>query len=117
MIGGVGIGFANGVRKGPIGVIGASGTRLQEFTSQVHNAGLGISHAIGTGSHDLSDQVDGLTNFAALDALEADPSTKVIAMISKPPSSRTLERLMERIEKSKKPVSGCFLGARLQQGR
>ena len=114
IIGGKGVGFANAVRRGPIGVIGASGTGLQEFTSQVHNAGLGISHAIGTGSHDLSEQVGGLTTFAALDALEADADTKVIAMIYKPPSSRTLERLMERIQMSKKPVVGCFLGARLQ---
>jgi succinyl-CoA synthetase alpha subunit len=114
LISGVGIGFANVVRRGPIGVVGAAGTGLQEFTSQVHNAGLGISHAIGTGSHDLSEQVGGLTTFAALDALEADPGTKVIAMISKPPSSRTLERLLERIQTSTKPVVGCFLGARVQ---
>jgi FdrA protein len=114
LIGGVGIGFANVIRRGPIGAIGASGTGLQEFTSQVHNAGLGISHAIGTGSHDLSDQVGGLTAFAALDALEADPGTKVIAVISKPPSSRTVGRLMERIKTSSKPVVGCFLGARIQ---
>ncbi len=111
LIGGVGIGFANAVSKGPIGVIGAAGTGLQEFTSQVHNAGSGISHAIGTGSHDLSDRIGGLTAFAALEALAADPQTKVIAMISKPPGARTLERLVERIKVCKKPVIGCFLGA------
>jgi succinyl-CoA synthetase alpha subunit len=55
LIGGVGIGFANRVRSGPIGLVGASGTGIQQFTSLVHQAGLGISHAIGTGSHDLSD--------------------------------------------------------------
>ena len=60
LIGGIGIGFANVVRSGSIGVIGAAGTGLQEFTSQVHNAGFGISHAIGTGGHDLSDQISGL---------------------------------------------------------
>ena len=65
LIGGVGIGFANVVRKGSIGAIGVAGTGLQEFTSQVHNAGFGISHAIGTGGHDLSDQIGGLTTFAA----------------------------------------------------
>src|SRR5574339_39948 len=65
IIGGVGIGFANVVRRGPIGAIGVAGTGLQEFTSQVHNAGSGISHAIGTGGHDLSDQIGGLTTFAA----------------------------------------------------
>ncbi len=110
LIGGVGIGFANAVRKGGIGAIGAAGTGLQEFTSQVHNAGSGISHAIGTGSHDLSDQVGGLTTLTALDALEADPQTKVIALISKPPGAATLARLGERLKACSKPVVGCFLG-------
>lgn len=110
LIGGVGIGFANAVRKGSIGVIGASGTGLQEFTSQVHNAGFGISHAIGTGSHDLSDKIGGLTTLAALDALEADPQTKVITLISKPPGAKTLAKLGERLKTCQKPVVGCFLG-------
>lgn len=114
LIGGIGIGFANVVRKGPIGAIGAAGTGLQEFTSQVHNAGFGISHAIGTGGHDLSDQIGGLTTFAALDALEADPATKVIAIISKPPGAQTLARLLERFKTCTKPVIGCFLGTRAE---
>jgi FdrA protein len=111
LIGGVGIGFANAVRRGSIGVVGAAGTGLQEFTSQVHNAGSGISHAIGTGSHDLSDRIGGLTTFAALDALDEDAKTAVIAVVSKPPASGTLERLLKRIETCRKPVVGCFLGA------
>lgn len=111
LIGGVGIGFANAVRRGPIGAIGPSGTGLQEFTTQVHHAGSGISHAIGTGSHDLSDQVGGLTTLSALDALEADPQTEIIALISKPPGAETLARLAGRLKRCKKPVVGCFLGA------
>jgi succinyl-CoA synthetase alpha subunit len=110
LIGGKGIGFTNVVRDGSIGVIGAAGTGLQEFTSQVHNQGFGISHAIGTGSHDLSNQVGGMTTLAALDALERDIKTKVIAFISKPPGDATLEHLLEKIETSRKPVIGCFLG-------
>jgi FdrA protein len=110
LIGGVGIGFANSVRTGPIGVIGAAGTGLQEFTSQVHNAGSGISHAIGTGSHDLSEKISGLTTLAALQALEADSPTRVIAIISKPPAASTLACLLERIKTCKKPVVACFLG-------
>jgi FdrA protein len=107
---GVGIGFANSVRRGSIGVIGPSGTGLQEFTVQVHNAGYGISQAIGTGSHDLSDKIEGLTTFSTLDALEEDPQTKVIALICKPPGSKTLSRLIERFKASTKPMIGCFLG-------
>jgi succinyl-CoA synthetase alpha subunit len=110
LIGGIGVGFANVVRKGPIGVIGAAGTGLQEFTSQVHNAGSGISHAIGTGGHDPSDAIGGLTTFAALDALEADAHTRVIAVISKPPGKQTLARLIDRFKTCKKPVVACFLG-------
>ncbi|MGA9396655.1 MAG: acyl-CoA synthetase FdrA [Anaerolineaceae bacterium] len=111
LIGGKGIGFANAVRKGSIGAIGPSGTGLQEFTSQVHNAGYGISHAIGTGSHDLSDTIGGLTTLSALDALESDPGTKVIAIISKPPGEKTLVKLMDRLKNCPKPIVGCFLGA------
>ena len=110
LIGGVGIGFANAIRRGPIGVIGGAGTGLQEFTSQVHNTGSGISHAIGTGSRDLSEKIKGLTTLAALDALEADQQTSVIVIISKPPEASTLAALLERIKTCKKPVVGCILG-------
>ncbi|MBW8012853.1 MAG: acyl-CoA synthetase FdrA [Chloroflexi bacterium] len=110
IIGGVGIGFANKVRKGNIGVVGASGTGLQEYTSLVHNAGFGISHAIGTGSHDLSDDIGGITTLAALEALEKDPTTQVIAIISKPPGIDTLKLINNTVSSFSKPVIGCFLG-------
>ena len=110
LIGGVGIGFANAVRRGSIGAIAAAGTGLQEFTTMVHNAGYGISHAIGTGGRDLTDRVGGLTTQSALEALEADPETKVIAILSKPPGQHTLNILLERIHSCKKPVVTCFLG-------
>lgn len=110
IIGGVGIGFANKVRKGSIGVVGASGTGLQEFTCQIHNAGFGISHAIGTGSHDLSNEIGGITTLSGLKALEKDPNTQVIVVISKPPGTKTLERIIEIIDSFRKPVIGCFLG-------
>ncbi len=110
LIGGVGIGFANAVRRGKIGAIAAAGTGLQEFTCMVHNSGYGISHAIGTGGRDLSDRVDGITTLTALDALENDPGTEVIAIISKPPGEKTLATLIERIKACRKPIICCFLG-------
>ncbi|MEW6718461.1 MAG: acyl-CoA synthetase FdrA [Chloroflexota bacterium] len=110
LLGGIGIGFANIVRRGPIGVIGAAGTGLQEFTSQIHNAGLGISHAIGTGSHDVSDEIEGITTFTALERLEADSQTKVIVFISKPLGAKTFTKLVERLQGCRKPAIGCFLG-------
>jgi FdrA protein len=110
LIGGIRIGFANRVRRGPVGVVGASGTGIQEFTSLIHQAGSGISQAIGTGSHDLSDAVGGITTHMGLDILEADLSTRVITLISKPPGAKTLATLQGRIRSCRKPVIGCLLG-------
>ncbi len=110
IIAGVGLGFSNAVRRGPIGVIGSTGTGLQEFTSLVHQVGSGVSHAIGTGSRDLSDAVGGISAFTALEALEADPHTKVIALLSKPPGQETLHRLTQRLDQCHKPAVACLLG-------
>jgi succinyl-CoA synthetase alpha subunit len=118
IIGGVGIGFANRVRRGPIGVIGASGTGIQEFTSLVHRAGSGISQAIGTGSRDFSDAVGGLSFLSALESLEDDPGTEIIVILSKPPGKTAIAALAPRISACRKPVITCFLGfqERLWQG-
>ena len=110
LIGGKGIGFANSVRRGTIGVVAASGTGLQEFTCLVHQSGLGISHGLGTGGRDLSNSVGGLSTLAAIDALEEDPETKVIAIVSKPPGEATLRVISERLSQCAKPVVACFLG-------
>jgi succinyl-CoA synthetase alpha subunit len=110
IIGGKGIGFANAVRRGLIGVIGASGTGIQEFTSLVHQAGSGISQAIGIGSRDLSDAVGGISFLTALDALESDSQTEVITILSKPPGLLALSNLIPRILKCHKPTVVCFLG-------
>ena len=112
ILAGVGIGFANAVRRGPIGVIGSMGTGLQEFTSLVHQSGSGISHAIGTGSRDLSDAIGGVSTLSALEVLEADPQTEVIALLSKPPGEKILPGLVERLNRCGKPVVTCFLGIR-----
>jgi FdrA protein len=110
-IGGVGVGFANVVRRGSVGAIAASGTGLQELACLVHNSGGGISHGIGVGGRDLSDAVGGISALRALDALESDESTRVIALVSKPPGDRTRRRIDERLEACSKPVVTCFLGA------
>ncbi|HET6443115.1 MAG TPA: acyl-CoA synthetase FdrA [candidate division Zixibacteria bacterium] len=110
ILGGKGIGFANAVRKGTIGAIGPSGTGLQEFTIQVHNSGYGISHAIGTGSRDLSGEIGAISTLLALEILEEDPQTEIIAIIAKPPDQKVLDQVLERAGRCTKPVIGCFLG-------
>ncbi|MCR4391856.1 MAG: acyl-CoA synthetase FdrA [Candidatus Acetothermia bacterium] len=117
IVAGVGLGFANAVRQGPIGLIAASGTGAQEFTTLVHRAGSGISHALGTGGRDLSDAVGGTTTLTALDALAEDPATEVIVILSKPPGVGTVARLAQRVRRATKPVIACFLGLAAEQMR
>jgi FdrA protein len=111
IIAGTPIGFANEVRRGDVGIIGASGTGIQEVSCLVHRAGGGISHAIGTGGRDLSAEVGGLTTLAAMAALERDPSTKRIVLISKPPAPEVVARVVEEIQRSRKPYVVHFLGS------
>jgi succinyl-CoA synthetase alpha subunit len=111
IIGGVPLGFANVVRRGSIGVIGASGTGLQQVTCLVDRLGYGISHAIGTGGHDLSRDVGGITMLQGIKALAADAATKVIVLISKPPASEVADRVLDRARAAGKPVVVAFIGA------
>ena len=75
IVNGTGLGFANAVRRGPIGVIGASGTGLQLVTARIHQLGSGITHALGTGGRDVSEAVGATTALQALDLLGRDPET------------------------------------------
>lgn len=107
---GVGLGFANAVRRGPIGMVAASGTGLQQVSARIHQLGSGITHAFGTGGRDLSDAVGGVTALQCLDLLRRDPETKVIALVSKPPASQVAERLLEAARETGKPVVVDFIG-------
>ncbi len=114
IINGVGLGFANQVPRGEIGIISAAGTGLQEVSTLLAKQGLGISQAIGTGGRDLSKAVGGLMFFAALDALQNDPETKVIVLISKPPDEEIVKKLSARVQDTTKPIIICLLGAEPQ---
>ncbi|MCL4268147.1 MAG: acyl-CoA synthetase FdrA [Anaerolineales bacterium] len=110
IINGIGLGFANRVRRGDIGVIGASGTGTQAVTAQIHNLGAGISHAIGTGGRDLKLDVGAITAHQALDLLARDDETKVIVLVSKPPSPEVATSLISAAQRAGKPVVVYFIG-------
>jgi FdrA protein len=110
IINGIGLGFANRVRRGPIGVVGASGTGTQAVTVHVHNLGGGISHAIGTGGRDLKSEVGAITAHQALDLLARDEETKVIVLVSKPPSPDVATGLISAAQRTGKPVIVYFIG-------
>lgn len=110
IIGGVPLGFANVVASGPVGIVGASGTGIQQLSVLIDRLGSGISHAIGLGGRDLSDAVGGISAIMALDILEDDDQTKVIVMVSKPPGIQTGKKIIEKVRASSKPVVLVFLG-------
>ena len=108
---GIPLGFANAVRRGAIGVVGASGTGTQQVTCLVHRGGAGISQAIGTGSHDLSARVGGITMLQGIKALARDADTKVIVLVSKPPSPKVALLVLAAARRCGKPVVVNFVGA------
>jgi len=110
IINGIGLGFANRVRRGSIGLVGASGTGLQAVTTHIHNLGGGISHAIGTGGRDLKSDVSAITRHQALDLLAPEPEPKVIVLISKPPSPEVAIALLSAAQSIPKPVVIDFIG-------
>jgi FdrA protein len=111
IINGVPLAFANVVRRGPIGCVAASGTGLQEVTSLIDRFGQGISQAIGTGGHDLSVEVGGISMLKGLADLATDADTAVIVLISKPPADSVAERILSAARACGKPVVVNFLGA------
>ncbi|CAD7704378.1 unnamed protein product [Ostreobium quekettii] len=110
IVNGVGLGFANRVRRGNIGVVGASGTGLQQVTARIHQLGGGITHALGTGGRDLSEQVGAITAKQSLDLLARDEATEVIVLISKPPAESVIDELLRIAYCVNKPVIIDFIG-------
>jgi len=107
-----GISFLVGsiVRQGPIGICAASGVGLQEVATLIHNQGSGVSQGIGTGGKDLKDKIGGLTMLAGFAALENDPATRVIVLISRHPGPVALQKVLDRVKTCVKPVVICFMG-------
>lgn len=109
IINGIGLGFANVVKRGPIGIVAASGTGAQEVSSLI-SAGPGISHVIGTGGRDLHDEVGGITMLMGLRYLADDTETQAIVLVSKPPSPTVAKGILDAARQVGKPMVVCFLG-------
>jgi len=107
---GIGLGFANAVPRGRVGVVAASGTGLQQLAVLLAARGEGLSHGIGVGGRDMTDAVGGLMALAALDRLAADPGTELIAVVGKPPSPAVRRAVDARLAASGKPAVACLLG-------
>ena len=111
VVGGVGLGFADVVRPGPVGIVAASGTGAQHLMTLLDGAHVGISHCLGVGGRDLSAEVAGASTIRALDLLAADDATKVIVVISKPPDESVADKVRAHAAHTGKPVVLGLLGA------
>ena len=116
-VNGVGLGFANRVRRGKIGIVAASGTGLQAIMVGIHRLGSGISQAFGTGGRDLSAEVQARSAKQALAFLNDDPRTEQIVIVSKPPSASVAQRLLADAGACNKPVVVNFIGSRSTKGQ
>ena len=110
IIAGTGLGFANRVERGPVGIVGASGTGIQELSCALDRAGVGVSHAIGTGSRDLSEAVGGAMTEMGLALLADDTATRCVALVAKHPAESVARRLHGVLAKLGKPVVVRYLG-------
>ena len=94
-LGGCGLGFSNVVRRGRVGVVAAAGTGAQEAMSLLDRWGEGVTQVIGVGGRDLSTEVGGRMAALAVRALDRDPATEFILLVSKPPSPVAARAVVE----------------------
>lgn len=114
ILAGTGLGFSNRVSRGPVGIVGASGTGIQELSCLLDRLGVGVSHAIGTGSRDLSEAVGGLMSEAGLALLSRDPGTRCVVLVAKNPAPSVAERIHGVLAGLGKPAVVRYLG---EEGR
>jgi FdrA protein len=111
VVGGIGLGFANVVQPGPVGLVAASGTGAQQLLCLLDHAGVGVSACLGVGGRDLSAAVGGMSTLTALDVLDADPSTALIVVVSKPAAPEVAEQVRAHAASLATPVHFALLGA------
>jgi FdrA protein len=115
LINGVALGFCNVVPGGNIGIVGASGTGMQQIMCLIAGAGCGISQAIGVGGRDLSREIGGVMMRQGLAMLAADAQTAVIVLVSKPPAEEVAQSILDAAVRFDRPVVVVFLGAQPEQ--
>jgi FdrA protein len=111
VVGGLGLGFANTVSPGPVGIVAASGTGCQQLLALLDHAGVGVTSALGVGGRDLSAEVRGLSTREAMRRLDADPAVELIVVVSKPPADDVAAEIREYADSLGTPVEFALLGA------
>ena len=109
-VGGLGLGFANATKPGPVGIVAASGTGAQQVMCLLDAAGVGVSAVLGVGGRDLSKAVAGRSTLAAMRALDAHPGTDLVLVLSKPPDPAVAERVVAAAASLATPALVAFVG-------
>ena len=110
VVAGVGLGFANVVRPGPVSLVAASGTGAQQVMSLLDGAGVGVRHCLGVGGRDMSSAVGGASARQALAMLDDDPGTDLVVLVGKPPAPEVETALAEITAGMRTPVHTVLLG-------
>jgi FdrA protein len=110
VVAGVGLGFANVVEPGPVGLVAASGTGTQQLLALLDHAGVGVAAALGVGGRDLSAAVGGLSTREALRRLDQDASVELVVLLSKPPAAEVAAAVTEYADTLTTPVATALLG-------
>ncbi len=111
LLGGVALAAGSVIRPGPIGIVAASGSGAQEVGCIIERLGMGVSGIIGTGGRDLYPQIGGITMIEGIRRMEADPDTKVIALVSKLADLNVMDKVLTVADTCSKPVAALFLGS------
>ena len=109
MLGGVGLGFANVVRAGPVGIVAAAGTGAQEAACLLDAAGVGVSHIVGVGGRDLTAAIGGAAFRQGMGMLASDDATETLLLVSKPPAPEVVASLADAVPAGKRVVA-AFVG-------
>lgn len=111
IINGKGIGFSNAVKSGPVGIVAAAGTGLQEVATLLDHCGIGVKHGLGVGGNDPKDKIGGIMMMQSIKMLESIPDIGIIGIVSKPPSPSVQEEIVRYIEENaKKKYVLAFVG-------
>jgi FdrA protein len=110
VVGGLGLGFANALRPGPVGIVAASGTGAQQVSCLLDAAGVGVTAVLGVGGRDLSAAVGGRSTLAAMQLLDRHPATELVVVLSKPPDVAVAEQVRVAAGKLDTPSLVAFVG-------